>query len=719
MFKSDQPIESCSEDILGRKSFAKALAATILSYKRPESIVLGLFGSWGTGKTSLVNMTLEQIAKKTPGMTTPIIVPFNPWNYSDQDQLITQFFRALSVALQNPDYAQNAQDAGRRLQAYAEFFKPLALIPSITPLALILSTVMKSFGTVVRQWGEAREKDLDSVRRQLNNLLKNQPHKIIVVIDDIDRLNNTEIRQMFQLVKSLGDFPNTVYFLSFDREVVVRALEQVQKGDGNDYLEKVVQIPFPVPLVPKTEIERFLFRNLDEVLGTPDERWNQGHWQNVYQDLRHFFCTIRDVTRYINSLGFGFEMVKEEVNPVDFVAITALQVFAPEVYEGIRVNKDLFVGIHDTDHGLREEQKKELRARWEEIANRGKEFHREHVLSLLKKVFPKVHDIYGFGGGYGDDSMGTWRRECRVCSPDVFEAYFRLALPEGEISRKEMEAILASAGISSAFTDVLLQLNKDNRIVRFLERMEDYTRKDIPKENIASIITVLMDLGDLFPSDEDKSFWGFDTRMRLLRLFHQLITLYGTQEERFKILKCAVNEAEQSLYTLVDEVGVLGQEHGKFGNKEKLKPEEERTVSLSQLGELESIAVKKIRIWAKEGKLMTTPRPLGVLYSWTEWGGKDEAQRFVEEMTRMDKGLIEFLTAFLSKQRSVSLHTGVAKVNWRMDTKSLGGWLDIGEVKKRVSRIAVSPGELVLTEQNKLAIQVLLDKLEGKSDHDW
>jgi len=115
-------------------------------------------------------------------------------------------------------------------------------------------------------WGNLKSNDLSAIRAELNDLLAKQPHKIIVVIDDIDRLNNTEIRQIFQLIKSLGDFPNTIYMLAFDSDVVKNALEKVQGGSGIGYLEKVVQIPFEIPLISKQEVEHLLFSKLDELI---------------------------------------------------------------------------------------------------------------------------------------------------------------------------------------------------------------------------------------------------------------------------------------------------------------------------------------------------------------------------------------------------------------------------------------------------------------------
>ena len=96
MFKPDQPISSHEEDILGRAPFAQSLADAILRYKEKDSIVIGLFGAWGSGKTSISNMALERIDSVSENKTDdekPIVIRFNPWNFSDQNQLITQFFK--------------------------------------------------------------------------------------------------------------------------------------------------------------------------------------------------------------------------------------------------------------------------------------------------------------------------------------------------------------------------------------------------------------------------------------------------------------------------------------------------------------------------------------------------------------------------------------------------------------------------------------------------
>lgn len=95
MFNTDKPINNISSDLLNRASFSEQLAKAILSYTNTDNFTISLCGKWGSGKTSILNMVETYINTLTQNYSDdekPIIVHFNPWNYSDQTQLITQFF---------------------------------------------------------------------------------------------------------------------------------------------------------------------------------------------------------------------------------------------------------------------------------------------------------------------------------------------------------------------------------------------------------------------------------------------------------------------------------------------------------------------------------------------------------------------------------------------------------------------------------------------------
>lgn len=181
MFNPDQPIKSHKEDILGRVLFARSLGKAIVSYKESDSLVIGLFGAWGSGMTSIVNMAVEHVEEiSTEKSSKPIIMRFNPWNFSDQQQLISQFFKQLSFVLKRADYAKDAKKAGEKVGAYAKFFEPLKLIPTVGQYAEIIQGVMKTTGDAAAAWGEMKEGDLEGIRQELNDLLSNLSYNIIV-----------------------------------------------------------------------------------------------------------------------------------------------------------------------------------------------------------------------------------------------------------------------------------------------------------------------------------------------------------------------------------------------------------------------------------------------------------------------------------------------------------------------------------------------------------
>jgi len=724
MFRPDQPIDTAKDDLLGRSGFAKSLADSILAYKDSNSIVTALFGKWGSGKSSVINMTLEHLSDASEKLTKdqkPIVIRFNPWNYADQNQLLTQFFWEMSVALKRKDYGVDAIKAGKQLEVYAEFFKPLALIPNQAGLSMLFSHVVKSVGKAATKWGELKSKNLEEVREDLDKLLVKPNRKILIVIDDIDRLSSAEIRQIFQLAKMLGDFPNTIYLFAFDRSVVIKALEKVQEGKAGEYLEKIVQISFELPAISKREVEALLFSQLDSlIVDIPQKEWDQTYWGNVYHSgIRYLFTNIRDVTRYVNSLRFSFPMVKDEVNPVDFLAITALQVFEPAVYAGVRDNQDVFSGIlSDGDRG-RDSETAQARARCDEILSRAAKLSGEQVKEFLERIFPKLESIYG-NMGYGYESLASWRRTGRVCSPDVFDTFFRLAIQKGELSKNEIETIIGLAADEKAFAESLMTLNEEGRIVRFLERLEDYTREEIPLERIPAIVRVLMDIGDLFPEGK-RGMFETDTPMRILRIFHQLGQRYDDQAQRFQVIKDAMVNAADSIYTIVHEVGVLGQEHGKRTSKPgQPGPEEKRTVNTAQLEELEELACVRIREWAAAGRLREHPHVVSILYSWQRWcpDGKEAVLQFVRDLVATEGGVVRLIEAFVGKSYSHGMGDYVGRVSWTIDLKAVSDFISVDELTPRVRAILSGSECHGLEPDKRQALQTFIDTLDGKIE-EW
>lgn len=718
MFKSDQPIQKQNEDLLGRASFAKNLGKAILSYGFNDSISIGLFGEWGAGKTSIINMALEEITalgNKLKKDELPIVIKFNPWNFSDQHQLISQFFSQLTTALNKPDQAKRHIKLGKAIQNYASFFEPFSFVPGLSVLGNTAKAI-KGVGSAAEKAGEIRSKDLSEIKFEIDGFINELGQKIIIVIDDIDRLNNTEIRQVFQLVKSLGDFPNTIYLLSFDKKVVINALKKVQEGPGHEYLEKVIQVPFEIPKTSKLEVEQFLFGQLDEIISEiPEDNFDQTYWGNIYHSgLKYFFKNIRDVTRYTNALRFSFEMVKDEVNVVDFLAMTAVQVFIPDVYYGIRDNKELFSGIYSDRLHSSEKLKEHDVTICDSVLKKVNFPTYEILKDFFQRLFPKLESIYG-NMGYSYSFLENWRKEGRICSPDNFNTFFSLSIPKGELSKKEIEQILQLGNNVDKFSEALIRLKDENKIIRFLERLEDYTIEVIPNENIYPIVISLMDLGDLFP-EGNPGFYDFGTSMKVLRLFYQLSHRFETHQERFDLFKEAIEKSQNSLYTIVNEVGVQMQQHGEYNSQKDPTPQEKRTVEPEHLAELKKITRMKIELWAKDGRLAVHEKLVSILYLWQRVSNEKRVKKYVSEMISDEKGLITFITSFLSKTKSHGMSDYVGKIHWRISIKNIEDFVPKEEIEPRIRKISKKKNFKKLDEKKKLAIQTFIDTVDGKID---
>ena len=218
MFLSDRAIKEEKEDALNRAGFSKKLGEQILNLGDNDSKVIAIYGDWGKGKTSILNIAtshIENITKKWEKAKRPVIFKFNPWNYSNQESLLFAFLQQLfsAVNARLPTTKKNFQrEINNLAKALGAFEKlPLAGVPLIA--------TSKAIDLIVP------EETLESLRKKIDNFFIDLDFKVIVIIDDIDRLTTKEIRQIFQLIKINADFPNTVYLTAFDRNVVEKALD--------------------------------------------------------------------------------------------------------------------------------------------------------------------------------------------------------------------------------------------------------------------------------------------------------------------------------------------------------------------------------------------------------------------------------------------------------------------------------------------------------------
>lgn len=716
MFDADRPILSHEQDRLGRAVFAKYLARCMLDHNNPESLVIGLQGGWGSGKTSLINLILEELHIASNNMfddEKPIILNFSPWSYSGQGQLIYGFFRRLSSELRRFPYLDKSDQIIRLLELYVSFFTQQAMPKSLRLKHSIMNKLRKPLRGKQEAiaWDSGRDPTL--VKAELNELLKKQKHKIIIMIDNISRLEPAEVNQILQIVKSMGDYVNTIYLLSYDKSQVVSAINQLHPGEGKAYLDKLVQLPFEVPEISKQDLENLLLDRLQQVVHLmPEGSWDHTYWADIfYSSLKYFFNSCRDITRYVNTLSFSFPRVKDVTNPVDFLALTAIEVFEPQVYLGIRDNKDLFTDLLDNVYTLDQEESKKDRLRCDEILQRTKNIPRELLLKLVLHLFPRLRNVYEPGlPHYHSEALARQNR--RVCSPDMFDIYFRLSIPTGYITESETNTILALSSNEALFAQALLRLNQDDRIVQFLNFLDGTAFHKIAKKNVGNVVSALINCADLFP-EGTVSPLSFNTDQRVHRICHQLLRHFSSTEERFTILHDAIKNADKSIHIIVNELDWQEQEH--IETEASFLPLEHRHLTSEQLRQLQTLTVTKIAFWARIGRLAEHPKLLPILYAWKRWSHQDDCQQFIKQMSRDDKSLLAFLCAALKDPIEQAMTKLKKNDAWKNSLENITFFVPTEMLEPRVIAIFEDESFDKLKEKEQLAVLIFLDLTNAKT----
>jgi predicted KAP-like P-loop ATPase len=274
-FSPDRPIETASQDSLGRSSLAFLLAQKISEWRGRESLVIALYGPWGSGKSSVKNLILEKLREEKYKPFDPI--EFNPWLPSGVEKITESFFYEIGVKLSREN-VENAKRRAAKWKRYAQYLElgsnifeilniPATAVgmPVLSPLQKITSFLRH---TAKSRWEsyDKEEKSLQQMRSELRNEFGELKTPIVVVIDDIDRLTEEEINLVFRLVKANADFPNLIFLLLFDRKTVEAALDKVSGGKGALFLEKIVQVGIDLPAPSPDTLRELLFGRMGAAL---------------------------------------------------------------------------------------------------------------------------------------------------------------------------------------------------------------------------------------------------------------------------------------------------------------------------------------------------------------------------------------------------------------------------------------------------------------------
>ena len=320
----DNPIEDPAKDVLERSARAADFARQVLELDASHGTTVGVFGPWGSGKTSFVNL-----ARMTFEERGALVLDFNPWLFSGAEQLVERFFAELSASMGMTDELKEIGDAfgkyGAALNAVAGVASALLAVPQIGAIVTELTKAASS---------ASQPKSVDTLRKTLADELQKHDNPIVVVLDDIDRLSAPEIREVFKLVRLTASFPNLIYIVSCDRLRVEQALGE-QGLPGRDYLEKIIQWSHNLPEVPDHLLKEQLFQAIENALAGIESPgpFDQDVWGEVYRGiLRPLIRNMRDVRRFAMAIRETVGGLEGQVAQTDVLALEAIRVFLPDVF---------------------------------------------------------------------------------------------------------------------------------------------------------------------------------------------------------------------------------------------------------------------------------------------------------------------------------------------------------------------------------------------------
>jgi predicted KAP-like P-loop ATPase len=558
---ADSSLVDPEKDLLGYANFAKYLADSICKMTFPEGFVIAVYGSWNSGKSTLLNFVVHCLQQK-PDENQPIIVPFNPWLLSGHQNITRRFFEQLQNVLSK----ESSVSKGLK-ERLADFAAIISDIP------LPYAQTGKALAALLNE----KDKEAAELKEEVEDTLVQQQRRIVVTIDDIDRLAAEDIKQLFRIFKAMRNFTNVVYLLVFDKEVVLKTIVDTKELSGEAYLEKIIQVSFELPIPDKISLRRLLFKKLDNIfIETPEHQINQTRWYYIYfQGIDHFITNIRDIARFVNILTVTYPPVKDEVNIVDYIAIESLRVFSPNIYNIIHQNAHIFVG----EVNLSIDEFNILLNTW--IAQLQDE-EKQPVKNLLMNLFPRLKSIL-------DNTCIDEKEECeereqlRVCNLETFPSYFRLSLSTGELSNIQRKILFSFLGNTEKFRSNLIELTKQKlpggitQARVFIEQLDNSNEQEIPIKYIPSVVEALFDVIEQLSScQENKSnvILSFGDEVIIIRFILRLLHQFD-EISRFELLKKAITQGK-----------ALAMINHKFNL------EEQGLVNAQHLKELEEIAAR-------------------------------------------------------------------------------------------------------------------------------
>lgn len=709
--KGDRALQAGDEDRLRFRQIAARIATSLVDHASDGGLVIGINGSWGTGKSSLLYLIEEELAKFDTALR-PTVINFRPWLVGHRDTLLASLFSTLSAQINKiaADAGDGSVDRAQRAKAAAEalrkFTEALGRFGSVVEFAGDVGGFapvkwfgkgMKSIKGVFGNKPDARP--LADLKDDLVRSLKKLGHRFIITIDDVDRLEPSEVIEVLRLVRSVADFPNVIYLMCYDSEILAHSIKKATKvKSGKDYLEKIVQLTIMVPAPEAFELRQWFTDDLFKIVNPkPDDDLSRLRSVIDYEGGRQL-KTPRAVVRALDSIRFFWPPLREEGGDLaDLVWLQLIKDGNPELYRWIErylVEASVFslgTGI------IADSEKDQLLAMLLEAAGDGTfadSTYRYHFAEHL----PGMDAVYAEGGTFSllqrdKDQPGKIAiRDRRLASPDHYRLYFALAAPAHTVTGYSAEDIAEAAEAGSGeIRQILLELHKQTigtsvmgQADVLLERFKDASDGLSSRQSRNLLIAFSLMMDEAYRVRPFDLRWMSTLWDRASSLVPVLLKNCDSEQRKITIIEMFSDGAAINWLTNLLRREIFA--HGIYGDQKR--SENDWLLLGPELELVTKFMLERYRLLTRDDFLGLIDPP-NLLFAWRQGGDEEGPRALITSCIEDDDGLVATLEILVSTV--TSSHRGTYSVLTR---DSLDYFLDFDNARQRVSKLATDAGPL-------------------------
>ena len=349
-------VDNDSADEFDRQEFAYRVSSLLFdrNLQKATGAVVGITGPWGSGKSKAIRMVSKHLEAAIAPLTPVILIAFNPWLISGHETLVGQFYELLweNISLLSTRIPRES-GLEKEIESLGENLSQIRrrMQPWMSVLAKSISEVNISGLPIGKVLSPGIEKlasscSLEKEKERLAEKIKKTQISAIVLIDEIDRLSDADVRQMAKVIKSLADFKEFSYLLAYDPDRVAKALGGTDIKLGHQYLEKIVQVQLRLPRALPARLREYVLSKMKPIFlknyfktEEAEAIWSshEATFTEVIESLvPEVISTPRDALRLLAAFEARLPMVEAEVDLVDLVRYCALESQVPFLSERLQ-----------------------------------------------------------------------------------------------------------------------------------------------------------------------------------------------------------------------------------------------------------------------------------------------------------------------------------------------------------------------------------------------